>query len=258
MHAVYPRARVRLSALAVAVSLSSSLAVGITGAPAHAAAPTSTPSGTLTSNDAVTTPAPAALSLAALIAPQAIKKAPTKHVSAKKPVQIAAAHQKAVAHKLAVKKAAAKKAAAKKAAVKKAAKRAAAHRVAVAKAAAAARRAAFGTRIIRAASRYLGTPYRYGATGPTRFDCSGFTRFIFAKFGISLPHSSSGQYSMVQHIPSSQKRIGDLVFFHSSGGHVYHVGIYAGGDEIWAATHTGDFVRLEGMWNASYYVGRIT
>ena len=47
------------------------------------------------------------------------------------------------------------------------------------------------------------------------------------------------------------------MFFHSRGGHVYHVGIYAGGDEIWAATHTGDFVRLEGMWNASYYVGRI-
>jgi cell wall-associated NlpC family hydrolase len=62
----------------------------------------------------------------------------------------------------------------------------------------------------------------------------------------------------VRHIASSQKRVGDLVFFHSRGGHVYHVGIYAGGDEIWAATHTGDFVRLEGMWNASYYVGRIS
>ncbi len=116
---------------------------------------------------------------------------------------------------------------------------------------------AFGVRVVRDASVYKGARYQWGASGPSRFDCSGFTRYIFAKFGIGLPHSSAGQYSMVRHISSSKKQIGDLIFFHSSGGHVYHVGIYAGNNRIWAATHTGDFVRLEGMWNASYYVGRI-
>ena len=116
---------------------------------------------------------------------------------------------------------------------------------------------AFGVRVVRDASVYKGARYQWGASGPSRFDCSGFTRYIFAKFGIGLPHSSAGQYSMVRHIASSKKQIGDLIFFHSSGGHVYHVGIYAGNNRIWAATHTGDFVRLEGMWNASYYVGRI-
>jgi cell wall-associated NlpC family hydrolase len=115
----------------------------------------------------------------------------------------------------------------------------------------------FGVRVVRDASVYRGTPYQYGAAGPNRFDCSGFTRFIFAKFGISLPHSSSGQYSVVRHVANKNKHVGDLVFFHTSSGHVYHVGIYAGGNQIWAATHTGDFVRLEGIWSASYYVGRV-
>jgi cell wall-associated NlpC family hydrolase len=115
----------------------------------------------------------------------------------------------------------------------------------------------FGVRVVRDASVYRGTPYQYGAAGPNRFDCSGFTRFIFAKFGISLPHSSSGQYSVVRHVANKNKQVGDLVFFHTSSGHVYHVGIYAGGNQIWAATHTGDFVRLEGIWSASYYVGRV-
>ncbi|MDX6229289.1 MAG: hypothetical protein QOI76_2679, partial [Frankiales bacterium] len=121
----------------------------------------------------------------------------------------------------------------------------------------AAPRLAFGVRVVRDASVYRGTPYQYGAAGPSRFDCSGFTRFIFAKFGISLPHSSSAQYSVVRHVANRNKQVGDLVFFHSGSGHVYHVGIYAGGGRIWAATHTGDYVRLEGMWNASYYVGRV-
>jgi cell wall-associated NlpC family hydrolase len=172
-----------------------------------------------------------------------------------------AKHAKTAAKKAAARKAAAKKAAAKKAAAKKAAAKKAAARKAAARRAAAKKRGAgrltLGQRVIRVASTYRGRPYQWGATGPTRFDCSGFTRFIYAKFGVSLPHSSAGQYSAVRHVANSKKRIGDLVFFHTGGGHVYHVGIYAGGDVIWAATHTGDFVRLEGMWNASYYVGRV-
>ena len=238
MPAVYPRARFRLPAVAVAISLSSTLA--LSSIPAQAAT-TPVRTSAVTSNEAVTTPALPALSLAALIAPKAVKKVTAKHSSTKRPVQISShqvAHEKALARKALAKRIAAHKAAAHKAAAK--------------------RVATFGSRVIREAAEYHGTPYEYGATGPSRFDCSGFTRFIFAKFGIYLPHSSSGQYSVVQHVANSDKRIGDLVFFHSSGGHVYHVGIYAGGDEIWAATHTGDFVRLEGMWNASYYVGRIT
>ena len=249
MPAVYPRARFRLSAVAIALSLSSPITLGLTSAPAQASERTTAPATTSTVGLSSNSLRAFSLHTIAVTTPPTVA---ARHTPATKPVQKSGhrrAHDKAVARAKAV----ASKAAAKKAT----AQRVAAHRAAV-KRATAQRRTAFGARIIRAASQYRGTPYSYGATGPSRFDCSGFTRFIFAKFGISLPHSSSGQYSVVRHIASSQKRAGDLVFFHSGSGHVYHVGIYAGGGEIWAATHTGDFVRLEGMWNASYYVGRIS
>jgi cell wall-associated NlpC family hydrolase len=249
--AVYPRGRVRLRASVFAFVVSSSLAstvmVGLTAAPAAAAPTTSAASG---SAGIVAVELSAShLSLTGFESVTA--KTALTHKITRKPVT-KTVHTDGVKakHKAKAKTSKHKAKASKHKAKAKATKHKASHKVAA--------QLSFGERVIREASRYNGTPYEYGASGPSRFDCSGFTRFIFAKFGISLPHSSSGQYSMVEHVANSQKRIGDLVFFHTGSGHVYHVGIYAGGDEIEAATHTGDFVRLEGMWSASYYVGRIT
>ena len=238
MPAVSPRARVRLRAVAVAFTVSSSLVVGIASAPAQASTTTTTTTSTapVTSTGTTLRSAASALSLTAYesVAAKTTVKKPALNKAVHKVTKKPVTKKPATKHKVTQHKATKKKV------VKKA------------------RKLAFGTRVVRDASVYKGTPYEYGASGPARFDCSGFTRYIFAKFGISLPHSSSAQYSMVRHISSGNKQIGDLIFFHTSGGHVYHVGIYAGNDEIWAATHTGDFVRLEGMWNASYYVGRIS
>jgi peptidoglycan DL-endopeptidase CwlO len=105
-----------------------------------------------------------------------------------------------------------------------------------------------------AASQY-GKPYHYGASGPSSFDCSGFTSYVFRKVGISLPHSSSAQYGVVHHIAKANKRPGDLIFMYGSGG-IYHVAIYAGNNQMWAATHTGDIVRKETIYSSSYLVGR--
>ena len=116
----------------------------------------------------------------------------------------------------------------------------------------------FGASLVHLGSKKKGSPYQYGATGPYRFDCSGFTRWVAARFGKSLTHSSSGQYSQVRHIARSDRRVGDLVFVHDSSGHVYHVGFYAGNGRLLAATHTGDYVRVETLWTSSYYVGRLT
>jgi cell wall-associated NlpC family hydrolase len=130
-------------------------------------------------------------------------------------------------------------------------------RAAAARARVAAARAVVVARVLRVAASLAGRPYRYGGTGPGSFDCSGYTRYVFA-LGThrSLPHSSAAQRSVTRAIPRSAIRPGDLVFF-VSGGHVYHVGIYAGHGSIWHAPHTGDHVRLEHIYTSSWVAGRV-
>ena len=75
------------------------------------------------------------------------------------------------------------------------------------------------------ARSFLGTPYRYGTSGPSSFDCSGFTSHVFGHFGIKLERSSADQATKGEIIRSKDDlQPGDLVFF-SSGGRVFHVGI---------------------------------
>lgn len=111
-----------------------------------------------------------------------------------------------------------------------------------------------GERIIDLASREAGDPYVYGAAGPDAFDCSGFTQYVFAQVGISLPHSSSAQAAMVE--PVSDPQVGDLVFFTGSGG-VYHVAIYAGDNTVWHSPRSGDVVSQAPIWTSSVFYGRV-
>jgi cell wall-associated NlpC family hydrolase len=102
-----------------------------------------------------------------------------------------------------------------------------------------------------------GSPYRYGATGPHRFDCSGLTRWVYARVGKSLPHSSSRQVSRVDRVWHRRNvRRGDLVFF-TSRGSVYHVAIYAGHGYIWHAPYSGARVRRDHIWTSSVFYGRV-
>ncbi|MDT7546785.1 MAG: hypothetical protein QOE99_2895 [Actinomycetota bacterium] len=114
-----------------------------------------------------------------------------------------------------------------------------------------------GTAAVQEASRHHGQPYHYGSAGPTRFDCSGFTLYVFSRFGKRLPHSSSAQYNVVRHIAKSSKQPGDLVFFRNSSGSIGHVGIYAGNGKMWDAPKSGDVVRLRALYSSNYVVGRI-
>jgi uncharacterized protein with LGFP repeats len=115
--------------------------------------------------------------------------------------------------------------------------------------------ATYGQLILDAAAAHQGKPYSYGATGPNSFDCSGFTGYIYRQFGVNLPRTSSQQYDAVQHLPQDQKQVGDLIFMYDGGG-IYHVGLYAGNNQIFAATHSGDVVRHSNIWTSSYLVGR--
>ena len=112
-------------------------------------------------------------------------------------------------------------------------------------------------RVLAEAAALRGRPYVYGASGPSSFDCSGYTRYVFAhSVGRSLVHSSASQYAGSTKIAKSAIQPGDLVFY-TSGGRVYHVGIYAGGGLIWDAPHTGETVRLEKIATSSWVAGRV-
>ncbi len=81
--------------------------------------------------------------------------------------------------------------------------------------------------VINYAYRFRGTPYRYGAMSPRGFDCSGFTSYVFKRFGIELDRSSRGQIFDGVRIKQKDLQPGDLVFFQgrSGRGGVGHVGI---------------------------------
>jgi cell wall-associated NlpC family hydrolase len=112
---------------------------------------------------------------------------------------------------------------------------------------------------LNVAASKKGSPYRWGATGPYSFDCSGLTLYSFKKAGKKLPRTAAGQYNSTRHIPADSRQAGDLVFFHTSRSvsSVYHVGIYAGGGNIWHAPKTGATVRLERIWTGSVWYGRV-
>ncbi len=117
--------------------------------------------------------------------------------------------------------------------------------------------ATYQSRVINEAAHHRGQPYKYGAAGPTRFDCSGFTLYVFGRFGKRLPHNSAAQYNAVHHVAKSRLAPGDLIFFRNSSGRISHVGIYAGSGKMWHSPHSGSSVRLAAVYSSNYVVGRI-
>lgn len=90
------------------------------------------------------------------------------------------------------------------------------------------------SKVLAEVASLAGRPYVWGAAGPRAFDCSGLVQYVMAHAAHRhLPHSAAAQYADAHHVSKAAVRPGDLVFF-SSGGHVYHVGIYAGHGRILA------------------------
>ncbi|GGE23582.1 hypothetical protein GCM10011571_27110 [Marinithermofilum abyssi] len=109
--------------------------------------------------------------------------------------------------------------------------------------------------IIQEAQRHLNDQYQYGAEGPNRFDCSGFTSFVFQQNGYSLPRSSSQQAAAGASVAAQELRKGDLLFFDTSGSGVSHVAIYMGDDRMIHATNPETDVTVDSM-NESYWKER--
>ena len=88
--------------------------------------------------------------------------------------------------------------------------------------------------ILRTAAAYRGVPYVWGGNTPNGFDCSGFTKYVFAKHGIALPRTSREQSRVGRAVAADfhALRPGDLMFFAERGEAISHVAIYAGNGEI--------------------------
>lgn len=98
--------------------------------------------------------------------------------------------------------------------------------------------------VVDSARKYLGTPYVWGGTSPSGFDCSGFVQYVLAQNGKSIPRTSQEQFASGQAVDKSQLQAGDLVFYDWSGGiEATHVGIYEGNGKMIHAPYSGDVVK---------------
>jgi len=79
--------------------------------------------------------------------------------------------------------------------------------------------------LLKVAKSFLGSPYKYGGTTNTGFDCSGLVMVSFDKLGLKLPRNSSQQANEGNEVKISDVRKGDLLFFNTSGNSISHVGI---------------------------------
>lgn len=108
-----------------------------------------------------------------------------------------------------------------------------------------------GSAIIAEASKYVGIAYRSGGTSPsTGFDCSGFVSYVYAQFGISLPHNSGAYYGVGTRVDSPQP--GDIIV--TPG----HVGLYAGPNLQIDSPRPGKTIEFRAIWQVNPVYIRVT
>jgi peptidoglycan DL-endopeptidase CwlO len=177
--------------------------------------------------------------------------------TAREEARAAAAHRLAVArHRAKVRREKARRAAARRAAEARRRSEATASRSSSRGAPDSGVSASAGHVLALAAAAASGAYYVHGGDGPSAFDCSGFTQFVFAQVGVSLPHQSGMQRGVARSVSSPAP--GDLVFvYNGGGGSIGHVAIYAGGGYWWEASNPSTGVGRHRAWSTHVSYGRV-
>jgi len=114
-----------------------------------------------------------------------------------------------------------------------------------------------GAKVLAEAQAHKGALYKFAASGPKRFDCSGFTKYVYKKAaGRSLPHKANSQQRYGRSVSKGSKRVGDLIVFRS-GSYGYHAAIYAGNGYMYDSPHTGARVGKHKIYGGNYVVRRL-
>lgn len=113
--------------------------------------------------------------------------------------------------------------------------------------------------VMEEALKYEGFPYVFGGARPdTSFDCSGLTQWVYGQAGIELPRTAQEQYDATEHIPLSEAKPGDLVFFHSTyntANYITHNGIYIGNNQMFHAGSPIGYADLTSSYWQTHLVG---